>query len=677
MKRNHSGAPVMMIHRWNRPPLSCKSCREKKRRCDRNQPCSSCAQRHIECEYARQTDHSQLSGRQGSVIATDANQFMMAPSPPVAPGTLRAVPASLNADEVLNRLQKLEEVVFYNSNKTAHLSSVSPANNVCFTAVNSHVRFSQSENYLDTRSITGHFPPIDEARELFSHFAVTIGPTFGVLHLPSTKELMEDTYQTMLEGQGVDAARLLLLLSIFAGSMLAWTPQLLEKLNTTPTEAQAAFKVYTRIAISILDHPQPIEHSTTALAAMATLSHIAGNSDAYPYKLPLIRFRCFTMARAMQIHRLDTPKSCEQRELKGYNAIELEVQRRVWWNMLASDWLNSFSGGPQEGAYLIHPKHMMVDYPTNIDDEFITPTAILQDRPLSQPSSLSAFIYRVKLATLCREVVDAMPSIWLEAQEPDYETILALDRKFQNFLDELPIFFQLDPDSIEQSQSICEKRPYIPVQRISLHFSLHARLCRLHRPYHLEGVTNPKYFYSHRICIQSALKVLELRRLMDDAGARIGLKPGRFWTTNQHAFLAALILATDVSFKPEAPDAEAHKAKVLAAYETLEKSKEESSILVETIQRNMQTLMSTLNKQRPQLLGSQPGGPTGIESEEPTLVGDVAPCRNVPHEAGIQEEVWDQLWSDFLAVAPELEIPQWNSLLDDMDFNFVESTQKQ
>jgi len=28
----------------------------------------------------------------------------------------------------------------------------------------------------------------------------------------------------------------------------------------------------------------------------------------------------------------------------------------------------------------------------------------------------------------------------------------------------------------------------------------------------------------------------------------------------------------------------------------------------------------------------------------------------------------DQLWSDFLAVAPGLDVPQWNSLLDDMDF---------
>lgn len=149
---------------------------------------------------------------------------------------------------------------------------------------------------------------------------------------------MEQAYQTMLEGQGLDAARLLLLLSVFAGSMLAWTPQLLNKLNATPTEAQVAFKVYTRLAISILDYPQLMEPSTTALAAMATLSHMVGNTDDYPHKLPLIRFRCFAMARAMQTHRLDTPKSCEQRKLKGYDLIELEVQRRVWWNTVASDW---------------------------------------------------------------------------------------------------------------------------------------------------------------------------------------------------------------------------------------------------------------------------------------------------------------------------------------------------
>ncbi len=44
------------------------------------------------------------------------------------------------------------------------------------------------------------------------------------------------------------------------------------------------------------------------------------------------------MARAMEIHRLDTAKSIEQRRVKGCNMIEIEVQRRIWWHMVASDW---------------------------------------------------------------------------------------------------------------------------------------------------------------------------------------------------------------------------------------------------------------------------------------------------------------------------------------------------
>ncbi|KAH7234495.1 hypothetical protein B0J15DRAFT_504416, partial [Fusarium solani] len=51
MKRTNAGDPVMVIHRPARPALSCRPCREKKRRCDRNKPCSSCSQRDIPCVY--------------------------------------------------------------------------------------------------------------------------------------------------------------------------------------------------------------------------------------------------------------------------------------------------------------------------------------------------------------------------------------------------------------------------------------------------------------------------------------------------------------------------------------------------------------------------------------------------------------------------------------------------
>lgn len=359
--------------------------------------------------------------------------------------------------------------------------------------------------------------------------------------------------------------------------------------------------------------------------------------------------------------------------------------------MLTSLRLLSFSGGPQEGAYTLQPKHMNVNLPSNTDDEFITSTEVKQNLPLSVPTSMSAFFFRVKTSEVCREVIDALPSILLDSQEPEYDTILQLDRRFHDLIDNLPVFFKLDQESIEQSRTICKERPYIAVQRLAVHFSIHTRLCRLHRPYHLEGVTNPKYAYSHAMCIRSAHTVLELRRAMDEVDSKIGWKPARFWTVMHHVFFAAVILAMDVSFNPEAPDAEARKAKVLAAYETLERSKQESMHLMEGIQKNLQTLMSTLHKQRSQVTGpalndpaqealptSQPvrglGGSQAVHEGESsavvqpssTIIGDSALGFGLINDIG--EEGWEHLWSEFVAVAPDLDAPQWNALLDDVDF---------
>lgn len=150
---------------------------------------------------------------------------------------------------------------------------------------------------------------------------------------------MEQTYQSMLEGDEPSIINLLLLFSIFTGAALAGTPQLLEKLNSTKAEAKAAATAYTRLAMSILDNThQPVAPSTTALAAISNLAHVLGNSSGLSFIVQMLRIRCLFMARAMEIHRLDTAKSREERRLKGCNMIEIEVQRRIWWNMVASDW---------------------------------------------------------------------------------------------------------------------------------------------------------------------------------------------------------------------------------------------------------------------------------------------------------------------------------------------------
>jgi hypothetical protein len=180
------------------------------------------------------------------------------------------------------------------------------------------------------------------------------------------------------------------------------------------------------------------------------------------------------------------------------------------------------------------------------------------------------------------------------------------------------------------------------------------------------------------VCIQSAQTVLELRRSMDEIGLEVGLKAGRFLTVMQHVFFAALILAMDVSFNSSAPDAEDRKNKVLAAYQTLENSKQESNYLMEGIQKNLQTLMSTLQKNdqithesHESMLtstGRRQSHSATVQPSSTTVVNELVDSGG-PLINDMNEEGWEQLWSEFVAVAPELDAPQWSSLLEDVDFD--------
>ncbi|KAL2823802.1 hypothetical protein BDW59DRAFT_148362 [Aspergillus cavernicola] len=660
MKRNYTGVPKEMMTQWGRPLLSCRPCRQQKRRCDRQRPCSNCSQRNISCEY---TENQHIEVQRGK--ADDGLRQTTTNLPP------------RTTDQVFHLAQSPEEAALLKPSRGPRRpqdeASHEPPLAFHLTPFSFHSRSTSPRGIpLDTGYLAGHLPPISEARELFTHFVATMQPTIGILHIPSTRHLMEQMYQGMLDGQAPDAATLLLFFGIFAGSALSTTPGLLQKLNSTQAQATAASKAYMCLSLSIIEDPQQLPASTLALAGMTVMAHLILNERG-PLEAHLTRTRCHWMARSMQIHRLDAARSKEERNLKGYNEIDIEVQRRIWWSLVASDWLSGFCGGVQEGSYTFQPNHMCVDYPSNVDDEHITATEISNIQPISQHTSTISLIYRAKFATICREVIDAMPSMTLEAQEPDYNTILALDARFQSYLNDLPAFARLDTASLRQSESICAKRPYISWQRTTAHLSFHTRLCRLHRPYHIKGMTDPKYEYSRRVCVRSAQIVLDLRRTMDEARPPVGLQPARFLVIVQHVFLAALTLATDVSFDATAPDAEVRKGKVLAAYETLEKSTEEACGFREVIQNNLRTLMLILERREgpddsPRLCGSTDlRNGSAVAIAEGYMVRPGEEEDNSIPDPGPWDENRDHLWSEFIAVAPDLDFSHWEMLLNGVD----------
>lgn len=44
-------------------------------------------------------------------------------------------------------------------------------------------------------------------------------------------------------------------------------------------------------------------------------------------------------AHMLQLHRVDSTRNRKQREETGYDAVELEVKRGIWWYIAGTDWL--------------------------------------------------------------------------------------------------------------------------------------------------------------------------------------------------------------------------------------------------------------------------------------------------------------------------------------------------
>ena len=82
--------------------------------------------------------------------------------------------------------------------------------------------------------------------------------------------------------------------------------------------------------------------------------------------------------------------------------------------------LTAFSGSSQEGVYTIMPKFMNVEKPTVSGG--VSPI----DLTAGYINDTSFFLERIRLAEICREIIDALPSMTEDTIEQDYNLIYTL-----------------------------------------------------------------------------------------------------------------------------------------------------------------------------------------------------------------------------------------------------------
>ncbi|WRT70065.1 uncharacterized protein IL334_007059 [Kwoniella shivajii] len=237
------------------------------------------------------------------------------------------------------------------------------------------------------------------------------------------------------------------------------------------------------------------------------------------------------IAQNLGLHRLgrEDQGSTTKWPKPWQNALHREIGRHVWWNIVFLDWSHALSHGM---TYCVHSRQNLTSFPANINTADLTAHTSLSPLPLSQYTTASYTIFRLRFLVLYKEHIDHL----VKNQPADYAFLTRMDSRFVALRDGLPTYFQNDENSKRLATEL--NTPCIVSESIAIRMIAANRLLRLHRPYLVLGYQDPKYRQSTEQCVRSARTLLTLYET-----ARITAPTlVNYWLVLFYAFAAAVVI---------------------------------------------------------------------------------------------------------------------------------------
>lgn len=557
-----------------------------------------------------------------------------------------------------------------------------------------HDRCMASHQNPATVPLASFLPVEAEVMGLFSYYCNHLDYQYHLVIPERTERDIHALYENIAQNEPIDLNVLALLFSIAATALF------FQLLSTDSAEcAESRSKEAAFLAGASLIQSNFMSYPTVAglQASLIIGHHLSGHLLHPSIASFFVQSTMISQAKSLGLHVLDSPSSEDDRRVNGYDKGYVELKRRLWWDLATYDWyvphslytspthpflyrLLGFLSGPQEFTYSINPKHMNVRVPLNIDDEDIEAGI---PAPLSTPTCMSYTLARLRLAEICREIVDKTAPEHFKGEDVPYEKILDLERKLHEGYAEIPAFFRYDQSSRREFAELYHERPVICWQRTFVQQGYHARFLRLHRRYFIRGAKDPRYSYSHVVSLQSARKVLELKRIMDEEQPVVAPNGSFFWAIMHHVFMAAVTLLINVCFNWDDILAEKQKQEVLDACRMLSRAQQVSCIAREGINAMMGTLRKHWKQQKRHMSGTQPESLAIAqrpleEDMEGGIMVRFAPSGEFPSylsETSLDprttdlnlvplEDIWSEMLDDSAHVG--LDTPAWMDLLNDL-----------
>ncbi|KAH7150336.1 fungal-specific transcription factor domain-containing protein [Dactylonectria estremocensis] len=555
-----------------RAVLSCASCRQRKLKCDRNQPCSNCLARDAECTYAsgrRGRGFPQSRGgnpqledrirRLEQLISTMASQTPQQAESNSASSNKQK--ASSNATSSYSDPAELLEIkpgrMMASDNQTTYVSGTHWAalcNEVAelregfdrgILVDNSelveHLPYGAGPMLLeglqgtpDIENILSDVPPMSVASRLVSRYFSSNEISSVILHGPTFEQ---EYTRFWLDPQQASPAWIGLLFGVMTiGLFLFMRSQ--EDLPGDLGKPMDVLEVFHRRSTECLVLSKysaaPGSYTMETLILNAQVEFIRrrdANLGVWVLGGIIIR-----IALRMGYHR-DPAHHPQLSVFQG------EMRRRLWGLVFQLDALTSCQIGLPP---MIQEQQCDTQVPHNLRDEDFGPDSaqLPSSRPETELTPVLYVIAKARLSSIFRKIFNQVSLGRIE----DYDHIMDLDQRLEKERRAIPPSFHMA--SLHVSVIV---PPHLLMRRYNLELlGLKAR-CILHRHHMTKSCTDAKYAFSRTACVEAAMAILnhqaDIMKEVQDGG-RLHLHRWFVNSLELHDFLlASMVVCLEIGFR--------------------------------------------------------------------------------------------------------------------------------
>lgn len=323
--------------------------------------------------------------------------------------------------------------------------------------------------------------------------------------------------------------------------------------------------------------------------------------------------------------------------------------------------------GPPEGTYNINPRHMVVNRPINADDEDLKDGEPMIDLPLDQPTCMSYFLQRSRLAQVSLAFTDRMP-LATDPEVVSYDTILEVDGELEQFLRDAPPFFTMAADELQKLPLTDPRRsPSVTVQRHILNLFVHGQRLKIHLPYLARAIVEPEYAYSREVCLKAARSILQIEHRLEKENHAFSITRLKLTVVLHSLFLASIVLLLDLCSTSDATERAAKQQEMAEAWRIMEQAQRQSVPAA----RLMELLKQVMKKYKVSFPVVQRQDQSEARVDAPPLT----PCSGVGREMSGDSVPFEPAYYghdlENLGQRMDLDDINWDSLFWGLDAPFI------